>query len=91
MNKAELVEQIQRDMGKTTPRAAAERALNAVLEGITKGLKKDSTVQLVGFGTFNVRKRKARDGRNPQTGEPIKIAASKTVGFRAGQNLKTTI
>ncbi len=91
MNKAELVEQIQKDMGRQTPRAAAERSLNAVLEGIEKGLKKDGTVQLVGFGTFNVRKRKARDGRNPQTGEPIKIAASKTVGFRAGQNLKTSI
>ena len=91
MNKAELVEQIQKDMGRETPRAAAERALNAVLEGVTKGLRKDGNVQLVGFGTFNVRRRKARDGRNPQTGEPIKIAASKTVGFRAGQNLKGTI
>jgi DNA-binding protein HU-beta len=86
MNRAELCEAIAKDMGST--KAEADRFLSSTLQCIQKGLKKDKTVQLVGFGTFNVKKRAARKGRNPQTGETIKIKASKTVGFRPGKGLK---
>ena len=91
MNKAQLIEWIQKDGTVGETKASAERALNAVLNGIQYGLKKDKNVALVGFGSFTVRKRKARMGRNPQTGEAIKIKASKTVGFKAGKALKDTI
>ncbi len=90
MNKAQLIELVAKT-GDMESKAAAERAVNAVIEGITKGLKKDGKVQLVGFGSFTVRKRAARWGRNPQTGEKIRIKASKTVGFTPGQALKKTI
>ncbi|MCH2176099.1 MAG: HU family DNA-binding protein [Lentisphaeria bacterium] len=89
MNKQELVEAILKS--KTSPyetKADAERAVKAVLESITAGIKKDGNVQLIGFGTFSLRKRSARKGRNPSTGEVIKIKASKTVGFRPGAALK---
>lgn len=91
MNKADLVEAILGDKeAGFASKAAAERALDAVIEGIKTGLKKDSTVQLIGFGTFNVKTRAARTGRNPQTGEKIKIKASKTVAFKCGSDLKET-
>jgi DNA-binding protein HU-beta len=86
MNRAELCEAVAKDM-KTT-KAEADRFLTSILTCLTKGLKKKGKVQLVGFGTFNVVKRKARTGRNPRTGETIKIKASKTVGFKAGKGLK---
>lgn len=89
MNKGDLVEAVAKDLKDS--KAAAERAVNSVLKNMTKGLKKDKKVQLVGFGTFEVRKRKARKGRNPQTGETITIKARKTVGFKAGQALKSSI
>ena len=88
MNKAELVENIQ---GQFESKAKAERAVNAVIDAVKAGIKKDDKVQLVGFGTFTVKKRKARTGRNPQTGEAIKIKASKTVGFKPGKELKDTL
>lgn len=88
MNKAELVEMIQ---GEFESKAKAERAVNAVVDAIKDGIKKDGKVQLVGFGTFTVKKRKARTGRNPQTGEQIKIKASKTIGFKPGKTLKDTL
>ena len=91
MNKAELVEVIQKELGNETSKAAAERALDAVLAGIRKGVKRGDAVQLVGFGTFRVSKRSARMGRNPKTGESIKIPASKTVRFSAGQVLKKSL
>ena len=92
MNKAELVESVQKTLGGDTSKAAAERCVDAVIEGIKKGLKnKDKKVQLVGFGTFEVSKRKARQGVNPRTGEKIKIAASKTVKFKPGAGLKGSI
>lgn len=91
MNKSELVQAIQKELGKDTSKAAAERALDAVLSGIRKGVKSGSPVQLVGFGTFRVAKRKARLGRNPKTGAQIKIGASKTVRFSAGQGLKSSL
>jgi len=77
------------EVGET--KAAAERALNAVLGAIEKGLKKTGKVNLVGFGSFTVRPVKARMGRNPRTGEPIKIKASKTVRFSCGRTLKDLV
>lgn len=91
MNKAQLVEVIQRELGSEISKAAAERALDAVLASIGKGLRTGDTVQLVGFGTFRVSKRAARMGRNPKTGEQIAIPASKTVRFSAGQGLKHSL
>lgn len=91
MNKAQLVDIVQREMGKDVSKAAAERSLDAVLHSIQKGLKTGDQIQLVGFGTFRVSKRAARLGRNPKTGEQIQIKASKTVRFAAGQGLKQSL
>ena len=91
MNKANLILAVQKNLGKETSKAHAERAVDAVIDGIKKGLKKDKNVQLIGFGSFQIKKRKARTGRNPQTGEAIKIAASKTVSFKCGKALKEFI
>lgn len=91
MNKAELIEAVQKELGADTSKAAAERALDAVITGITKGIKKDKSVQLIGFGTFSVSKRAARTGVNPQTGEKIKIKASKSVKFKPGTKLKASL
>lgn len=88
MNKAELVENIQ---GEFESKAKAERAVNSVIEAIKNGIKQNGKVQLVGFGTFTIKKRKARTGRNPQTGDQIKIKASRTVGFKPGKTLKDTL
>jgi DNA-binding protein HU-beta len=88
MSKAELVVTIQKSLGKDVSAAQAERALNAVIDGIKTGVKKTKSVQLVGFGTFKVASRKARTGVNPKTGEKIKIKASKTVKFVAGKAFK---
>jgi DNA-binding protein HU-beta len=89
MNRAALSELVAKDLEES--KAGADRAIAAVLSGIQRGLKKNKKVSLVGFGTFEVKKRKARKGRNPQTGEEIKIKASKSVGFRAGKPLKEFI
>jgi nucleoid DNA-binding protein len=91
MNKAQLVDVVQKELGKEISKAAAERSLNAVLGAIERGLKTGEQVQLVGFGTFRVSKRAARLGRNPKTGEQIQIKASKTVRFSAGQGLKQSL
>jgi DNA-binding protein HU-beta len=89
MNKAELIEAVaNHKTAGIESKAQAERSINAVINGITQGIKADGSVQLVGFGTFTVKTRSARKGRNPQTGEEIKIKASKTVGFKAGSDLK---
>jgi len=89
MTKAELVEMIAKDADVS--KASAEKALNSFIGAITKSLKKGNKVTLVGFGTFSVTKRKARKGRNPRTGEPMKIAARKTPKFSAGKALKDAI
>jgi DNA-binding protein HU-beta len=91
MNKAQLVEIVQKELGRDISKAAAERALDAVLNAIRKGVQVGGQVQLVGFGTFRVSKRAARIGRNPKTGEQIQIKASKTVRFSAGQGLKQSL
>jgi DNA-binding protein HU-beta len=89
MNKAELVDLIAGDKKSGfDSKAGAERAVNAVVDGIRAGILKDKKVQIVGFGTFSIRPRKARVGRNPQTGQEIQIKASKTVGFKPGKQLK---
>ena len=91
MNKGELTEKVQKALGGDTSKSAAEKAVGAVIDAIAAGVKKDGNVQLIGFGTFEVRKRKARMGRNPKTGESMKIAASKTVGFKPSKALKESL
>ncbi|MCL2259757.1 MAG: HU family DNA-binding protein [Fibromonadales bacterium] len=87
MKKPDLVEKVK-DLAGLESKAAAERSVNAVLEAIEAGLQKDGEVQLIGFGTFRVKDRPAREGRNVKTGEKIKIKASKTVAFKVGAALK---
>ncbi len=89
MNKTDLIEAISEASGLT--KADAGRALEATTSAIAKALKKGDTVSLVGFGTFSVKKRPARTGRNPATGETIKIKASKTPSFKAGKGFKDAI
>ncbi len=89
MTKAELIEKIA-STAKMTKRDAG-RALDATLEAIKSALKKGQKVTLVGFGTFSVSKRKARTGRNPQTGKEIKIPAMKVPRFTAGKALKSLV
>ena len=86
MNKAELIAAIAAKTGDT--KKAAEASVNAFVETVTEALKEGDKVQLVGFGSFEVRKRAARKGRNPQTKEEIKIPASKAPVFKAGKALK---
>lgn len=86
MNKADLIEIVRDKSGAT--KAAAGEAVDAVFEAMGKALKKEGSFTIVGFGTFKVSKRSARKGRNPQTGETIKIAASKSVRFKASKQLK---
>jgi DNA-binding protein HU-beta len=88
MNKGDLVNEVAKVL--TTKKAAAD-AVEAVLAGITKALKKKQAVTLVGFGTFKVGKRKARKGRNPQTGAEIKIKAKNVPKFVAGKELKDAV
>lgn len=85
MNKGDLVAKISQD-GELT-KAAAEKVLGSVLEGIGDALKKGDSITLIGFGTFSVSNRAARKGRNPQTGEEIQIPAKKVVKFKAGKGL----
>ena len=89
MNKAEFIGAVAAASELT--KADAENAVNGMIEVIKKALKKGDTVSLVGFGTFDVKKRKARTGRNPRTGETIKIKASKNPSFKAGKALKDAV
>ncbi|MDX2082048.1 MAG: HU family DNA-binding protein [Terrimicrobiaceae bacterium] len=89
MNKVELIASVQKSLGSS--KADAERAVNAVVDGIKAGIKKTKSVQLIGFGTFKVGTRKARTGVNPKTGEKIKIKASKVVKFAAGKAFKGSL
>jgi DNA-binding protein HU-beta len=91
MNKAELIEAVQKALGGDTSKRAAGDALEAVLACIAKGVAKKGPVQLIGFGTFKVATRKARTGRNPKTGEAMKIKASKTVRFVPSSALKKAL
>ena len=89
MNKTDLIEKVAKEADLS--KAAAGRAVNAVFEGISEGLSKGEDVGVVGFGTFSVSERPARQGRNPQTGESIQIAATKVPKFKAGKNLKDSV
>jgi DNA-binding protein HU-beta len=89
VNKSELIEAVA--ASADIPKAAAGRAVDAVVETVTSALKEGDQVVLVGFGTFAVKDRAARTGRNPQTGEPIQIAAAKIPSFKAGKALKDAV
>ncbi|MCL4132147.1 UNVERIFIED_CONTAM: hypothetical protein GTU68_038410 [Idotea baltica] len=89
MNKSELVESMAADAGIS--KAAAKKALDSVMGNVEKTLKKGGRVSLVGFGSWSVSKRAARDGRNPQTGKTIKIAAKNVVKFKPGAELKSSV
>ena len=89
MKKVELVEAVAKETGLT--KADSARAVDATFAAITEALKKGDKVPLVGFGTFAVSKRKAREGRNPRPGETVKIAARKAVTFKPGTALKESV
>lgn len=89
MTKANIVDAVATKTGVT--KKAAEAAVNAALEAVTEALKAGDKVQVFGFGTFEVKERAARTGRNPRTGETLEIAASKNVGFSAAKALKDAI
>lgn len=89
MNKAELIDQIAKDTGLT--KVQAGETLDSFTNSVVGALKKGDTVTLVGFGTFSVSQRAARNGRNPQTGETIKIKATKVPKFKAGKDFATKI
>jgi DNA-binding protein HU-beta len=89
MNKGELIDAVAASAGLS--RADATKAVDAVLDNVTRALAGGNSVSLVGFGTFTVKDRAARMGRNPRTGEPIEIAASRVPGFKAGKALKDAV
>lgn len=89
MNKSQLVAYVAEEL--RTSRLGAARLVDAVLEGVLKGLREEKSVTIAGFGTFEVKARKARVGRNPHTGEPIQIKAGRRVGFRMGKNLRESV
>lgn len=89
MNKAELIDAVAE--GADISKADAARAVDTVVEQITKALTNGDQVTLIGFGTFAVKDRAARTGRNPRTGEPLQIPASKVPGFKAGKALKDAV
>lgn len=89
MNKTDLIEGMAEAAGIS--KAAAKKALESFLGNVEKALKKGDRVSLVGFGSFSVSKRAAREGRNPQTGKTIKIAAKKVVKFKAGSDLQKAV
>jgi len=89
VNKAELIDAVAE--GADVSKAAATRAVDTMFDSIAKALQSGDQVTLVGFGTFSVKQRAARTGRNPRTGEPIQIAASKVPGFKAGKALKDAV
>ena len=91
MNKGQIIEAVQGALGDGASKKDAEEAVAAVLGAIADGVRADGTVQLIGFGTFVVRERAARMGRNPKTGEAMHINASKSVGFKPSAALKASL
>ena len=89
MTKTELIEAVARDLGLS--RVDAQKTVACIFNLIADGLTRDAKVQIQGFGTFQTKTRKARMGINPQTKEPMQIPASKTVGFKPGQDLKNRV
>lgn len=88
MNKAELVDAVQKNLGENFTKKQAECAVTSVLDAIKSGLQVDEKVLILGFGTFAVKEREARQGRNPKTGEKMTIPASRTVSFKASSVMK---
>lgn len=91
MNKSELIETIQGALGPDATKRSAEDALDAVLSSIVKGVTNSKKVQIVGFGTFEVKTRAARLGCNPKTGESMQIPESKSLGFKVSASLKSSL
>jgi DNA-binding protein HU-beta len=92
MNKQELIEAVAKKVQKyEVSKAAVKEIIDTAFEEIAKAIKKEKRFQMPGFGTFTVKTRKARTGRNPQTGEEIKIKASKTVGFKPAPSFKESL
>jgi DNA-binding protein HU-beta len=89
VNKSDLVAFVALEL--RTSKLQASRLVDTVLDGVRKGLREDKSVTITGFGTFEVKPRKARVGRNPHTGEPISIEAGQRIGFRVGKRLKDSI
>ena len=89
MNKGQLIEAVAAELD--TSKAAATRAVDAVINSIATGLKIDNGVTITGFGSFSKKERAPRAGRNPGTGEPIQVGASTTIGFKASQTLKSQL
>ena len=89
MNKSDLVDHVART--SKLSKADSERAINAMFDGITQAMRKGKDARFVGFGTFALTKRNARTGRNPRTGEPIKIAAARVAKFRSGKALRDAL
>ncbi len=89
MNKSDLVTAMAEESGLT--KAEANRALDAFVDTVTDALKSGDSISLIGFGTFSVKERAARQGRNPQTGKTIEIKAAKVPGFKAGKGLKDAV
>jgi DNA-binding protein HU-beta len=89
MNRGDLVETVASELGES--KAAAARAIQAVIGGITNGLKREDAVTITGFGTFTKKHRPARTGTNPATGQPMALKPSRTVGFRPSQALKDSL
>ena len=88
MNKGALIAEVQKLLGHRASRAAAERATEAVLAAVKRGLRRDKEVSVVGFGTFAVAVRPARNGFNPHTKRPMRLGAIKTIRFKAGSDLR---
>ena len=91
MNKGELIEAVQKALGNEATKRQAEDSVAAVLDSIAAGVKSDTKVQIIAFGTFEVKNRAARMGRNPKTGEAMQINASKSVGFKPSSTLKKSL
>ena len=89
MNKSALIDEVQKILSNGTSKAAAERATDAVLAAVRRGLRRDKEVSLVGFGTFAMAVRPARNGFNPHTKQPMKIRAIKTIRFKPGVELRS--
>lgn len=89
MNKSHLIHYVAAEL--QTSRLRASRLVDTVLDGIVEGLRADRNVTLTGFGTFEVKERKSRLGRNPHTGDPIRIEAGRRVGFRVGKGLRESV
>ena len=91
MTKMELIEAVMKTQDGSTTKKAVTEMVDAVFDTVSKTIKKEKKFTYPGFGTFSLRERKARTGRNPQTGEAIQIKKSKTIGFRPAKSLKETL